>query len=217
MIRTGLLLLLCTWSLLLSAAPSMAPAVQPTVMPSLISTAAPSVIASSIVSPTIGSPNTLENMTTNPVVASVEPLGLKNTAAPKPDLKKNVLRNFIGLMVVLAVLLLLVTLYKRTHLYKNFHEQPLRIVLSLALSPKQKLAVVELFGGYSLVAISEKNVNLIQVLQPAQVMALESYLASKKPSLLAARQAKTREVSQDDKTGFENLLKKILNNPGPQV
>jgi flagellar biogenesis protein FliO len=165
----------------------------------------------------MAAPTSVENSATSVSLASSEPLALKNTTATKPDLKKNVLRNFIGLMIVLALLLLLVTLYKRTHLYKNFHEQPLRIVLSLALSPKQKLAVVELFGGYSLVAISEKNVNLIQVLQPSQAMALQAYLSSRKPSLLAARQTKPSEVSQDEKTGFENLLKKILNNPGPPV
>lgn len=151
------------------------------------------------------------------VVASSAPLGLKNTPEAQPDLKKNVLRNFAGLLLVLGLLLLLVTLYKRTHLYKNFHEQPLRLVLSLALSPKQKLAVVELFGGYSLVAISEKSVNLIQVLQPGQVIALEAYLATKKSSRLAAGRSKLNEVSQDEKIGFENLLKKILNNVDPKT
>ncbi len=151
-------------------------------------------------------------------VASAAPLALKNTATKESNqsLQKSLLRNFIGLMIVLGVLLLLVTLYKRTHLYKNFHEQPMRIVLTLALAPKQKLAVVELFGGYSLISISEKNVNLIQVLQPTQVMALESYLATKKPASMVPRSSKVDEVSQDEKMGFENLLKKILNNPGPQ-
>ena len=145
---------------------------------------------------------------------------LKSELTPaKPadkDLQKNLLRNFVGLMIVLGLLLLMVTLYKRTHLYKNFHEQPLRTVMTMALSPKQRLAVIELFGGYSLIAISEKEINLIQVLQPAQVIALEAYLAAKKPNLLSSRNKAADEVSPQDKAGFENLLKKILNNPGPQ-
>ncbi len=160
-----------------------------------------------------------EGLETITPAASTAPLVLKNTATKESNqnLQKSLMRNFIGLMIVMGVLLLLVTLYKRTHLYKNFHEQPMRIVLTLALAPKQKLAVVELFGGYSLIAISEKNVNLIQVLQPTQVMALESYLATKKKALLVPRSSNANEVSQDEKMGFENLLKKILNNSGPQV
>lgn len=161
-------------------------------------------------------------LATPAAVQAVSPALKPMPSESKPasqDLQKKLLRNFVGLMVVLAVLFVLVTMYKRTALYKNFHHQPLKIVLSMSIAPKQKLVVVEMLGGYSVLAITDKNINLIQVLQPDQIAVLQDYLARKAASQVGLLSKKNASAAinleeQSAKTGFDKLLKKILNNNG---
>src|SRR6185369_1252374 len=85
------------------------------------------------------------------------------------SLKDKLSKMTMTMIFIVGVIMALFYFSKRTPLFRSITHNPVRVISVLPISPKQKLAVIEVVGSYLLLGITEHNINRLHELTAEQV------------------------------------------------